>query len=174
MSIGELFQPWVAAVITSASVMLAALSYRRSVLDKERDQASKVSAWSSAPDEPKDKYYRTDGAGNVYIVAPLPVVLYIANRSEGPVYDVDLRIRSGGPWKLAELPPGVTATVTVPVEFHDRVQAAGSIPSRTSIPYELDKPVLAFTDALGRRWRRTEDRQLRAVELEQRVVKWRP
>jgi hypothetical protein len=163
---------WVAAVVASTSGMLAALSYRRSVLDKERDQASKISAWSSAPEETDERYYRKDEAGNVYVVAPLPVVVYVANRSENPVYDIDLdlKLKYLKPWKLAELPPGATATVTIPIEFRDRVPKGASVPSHTFIKYKLAIPVLTFTDALGRRWQRTEDRRLRAVELKERAI----
>ena len=36
---------WVGTVVTSGAFTVAALSYRRSVLDKERAQASSVAAW---------------------------------------------------------------------------------------------------------------------------------
>jgi len=36
---------WIGTVVTSTSASIAALSYRRSVLDKEREQATKVAAW---------------------------------------------------------------------------------------------------------------------------------
>jgi hypothetical protein len=165
---------WIAAIITSGSFVVAAVTYRRSVLNEERDQASKVSAWASAPEEPNEKKYRESEAGDVYIVASLPVTLHVANRSDGPIYDIDLRILERESWRIDELPPGAAQKVAVPVEFRDRVQKAGEVPHRTSIAYELAKPELAFTDALGRRWQRTEDRQLRAVRLKHREIKWKP
>ena len=35
---------WTGMLLTSGSLTVAALAYRRSVLDKERDQASKIAA----------------------------------------------------------------------------------------------------------------------------------
>ncbi|SDM01278.1 hypothetical protein SAMN05660642_01328 [Geodermatophilus siccatus] len=36
---------WIGTIVTSSSFTVAALSYRRSVLDKERAQASSIAAW---------------------------------------------------------------------------------------------------------------------------------
>src|SRR4051812_18140980 len=36
---------WIGTVVTSSSFTIAALSYRRSVLDRERDQARNIAAW---------------------------------------------------------------------------------------------------------------------------------
>jgi hypothetical protein len=36
---------WIGTIVTSSSFAVAALSFRRSVLDKERAQASNVAAW---------------------------------------------------------------------------------------------------------------------------------
>lgn len=38
---------WISSIFTSASVLIAAIAYRTSVSDKEREQASKVTVWSS-------------------------------------------------------------------------------------------------------------------------------
>src|SRR4051812_48750461 len=79
-------------LFTSAFVALAVISYLRSVLNRERDQASRVSAWLSAPDEAGPVTYRKDGVGGLLIVAPLPVVGHVSSRSEDPVFDIDLRV----------------------------------------------------------------------------------
>jgi hypothetical protein len=162
---------WVGTVFTSTSVLLAALSYRRSILDRERDQASKVSAWLSAPEHTDANFLRKDAQGRSYIVAPLPVVAHVANRSDHPIFDVDLKVKHRA-WTLDELPPGRTATVSIPVEFRDHVPEGASLPTRSTIVYELDRPLLTFTDALGRRWRRSEDRRLERVRSEARTMTW--
>ena len=42
---------WLAAIVTGLSFAVAAVVYRNSVVDKEKDQAARVSAWLSEGDE---------------------------------------------------------------------------------------------------------------------------
>src|SRR4051812_8868584 len=114
---------WVGTLFTSASVTLAAISYLRSVLDRERDQAASVSAWLSAPEQTGPVTYRKGKDGKLRIVAPLPVVGHVANRSDNPVFDIDLKVQNHT-WTLHELPSGCTAEVSIPVEFSDYVPDA--------------------------------------------------
>ena len=69
---------WVGTLFTS-TVTVAAISYVRSVLDRERDQASKVSAWLSAPEQTGPVTFSKGADGKLLVVAPLPVVGHVAN-----------------------------------------------------------------------------------------------
>src|SRR3954447_4179578 len=70
---------WVGAVLTSTSLLVAALTYRRSVDDKERDQASNVAAWVARRVE--------NGTQRK--------VLRVSNGSDAPVYEIIARVPEG-------------------------------------------------------------------------------
>lgn len=76
---------WVGIAFMSTSVMLAALSYQRSVRDKERDQASRISAWLSVEKAPEAKF----GAEGEVVLA-LSAVIRVSNRSESPAFEIQL------------------------------------------------------------------------------------
>ena len=65
---------WFAAIIASASFAVAANAYRRSVVEREAEQASKVSAWVAI---------ERDASSNVSLA-----VLRIANSSEASIYEL--------------------------------------------------------------------------------------
>jgi hypothetical protein len=69
---------WVGTIVTRSSFLIAALSYRRSVRDKEGEQASRVAAWHQMSGE--------QGLSRR--------VLHISNGSDGPIYDVVARVES--------------------------------------------------------------------------------
>jgi hypothetical protein len=63
---------WIGTITTSVSVLIAALAYRKSILDKERGQASKVAAWVALFGEP-GKEHR---------------IVRLSNSSDAPVYEL--------------------------------------------------------------------------------------
>jgi hypothetical protein len=172
---------WVAAVVTSSSAMVAVFSYRRSLRDAERKQASQVSAWiplseqeavvqgGISASEPK----LTTDRPVERITVPISrkwLEAKIANRSDAPIYNVELALCEGKS-KLetvhaSEIPPETVGTA----RFHHLVVRTRTVSlavgsksvssSVTDFPLTL---LLSFDDALGRRWRRSPDSRLRRV-----------
>lgn len=154
---------WIGTVTASVSAVLAAVSYRRSVQDQQRGQASRVAAWISDVGDPRLQMVRD---GEVAVVASVHV--RVANRSDAPIYNVALHL----PWHptrltLSELPAGAVARARV-LAGEDRPQwrvAPGQTLDVQPPPqmFEVGEPDLVFTDALGRSWQRTADHRLLKV-----------
>src|SRR5262249_12257 len=117
-------------------------------------------------------------------------IIYIANRSDGPIYDVvvthpalvGVAVELDAPHLSAsEIPPGTTGTAQA--RFTDRKrkvrvtrrpgagEGAGEYEVHSTLPgwvrvgaaaVMLGQAAVIFTDALGRRWERTPDRRLRS------------
>jgi hypothetical protein len=146
---------WVGTVVTSTSVSIAAISYRRSVHDKERGQASLVGAWVGI-EEKADKQER---------------VIRISNASDAPVYEVTVDGPGMKQEYLSELPPKTTTTLnTRPPSSKSSQVASATIKLwmfETSAIRETisddPPPNLEFRDGSGRLWRRASDGRLKLI-----------
>jgi hypothetical protein len=154
------FPDWgsVPAWISTGSFFIAAVAYYRSVLDKQREQASKVSAWVGIISE-NDKRKR---------------VLRIINTSDVAVYDLFVKPEGSDPVFVPELPAKESKTLGIggpppPVEersaqakvsFLGIAVEAKVVSSQVSVE---SLPVLEFCDAAGRWWRRSSHRRIRRI-----------
>jgi hypothetical protein len=138
---------WVATIVTSTSVAVATGSYRRNPYDKEREQASKISCWVTG--ELSSRLVRGPGEGTtVSWVMPVRV----ANRSDAPVYDLELGFTNHpGSVQAVELPAGTTGFALVPInEANFIVSPGGTLTLAQTM--SIGMPIVTFSDALGRRW----------------------
>jgi hypothetical protein len=160
------FPEWgnIPAWVSTGSFFIAAMAYRRSVMDKERDQASKVSAWvGSLTDNGRSKR-----------------VLRVANTSDAAVYDLFIKPEGSDSILLPELP----AKDSRSFDLRGDPPAAKERSSRTrlritGVPIVVRSissealleapPVIEFCDAAGRWWRRSSRRQVRRIR--RRTVK---
>jgi hypothetical protein len=146
---------WSSSVLTSASVLVAAVAYRRSVRDKERDQASKVFAWVSLNESTGERALR------------------LVNDSDSPVYSVSVLPFAGVEQQLPELRGRETSIFEL--EGYDKKRlirglgvAAGLI-SLVDVVFAVrthrrePHPELRFRDAAGRWWRRDGQGLLRSA-----------
>lgn len=165
---------WVATLAGSVSAVVAADSYRRSVRDKEREQASRVSSWISQVGS-----FRQEGLRATPYTPPkiLLVTVRVANRSDAPIYDVHVTL-SWHPTVLtiAEIPAGEVAVAMVEMDLSEhpgRLERLGV--EWFDITFDwiatLDEPEVRFTDALGRRWSRGSDHRLHASRASGSEVK---
>jgi hypothetical protein len=135
---------WIGSVITSVSVLVAAISYRRSVIDKERNQASKVGAWFVKTDESRRAACITNAS-----VAPI----YEIELLEPPMPNVQSPILPAGGAAIIELleesdkDPGGPQVVRI----IDRAEEG--ILTREIWESE-QQPTIQFRDAVGRWWKR--------------------
>jgi len=155
---------WVGTIVTSTSVAIAALSYRRSVADKEREQARHVASWVGLVEE--------DGK--------LRRILRITNGSEAPVYELTAWSPDSVEIRLTELPPKATTTADLGL-VNDRrpsrdpqasivsarirfwfMEVEGTAVSETMS--QEPAPELEFRDAVGRWWHRSADGRLKPIK----------
>ncbi len=78
---------WVGAILTSVSLLIAALAYRRSVKDKEREQASKMAAWIGVVEDAHERKR----------------VVRIRNNSDAPIFDIVARPHGTEPLRVGHL-----------------------------------------------------------------------
>jgi hypothetical protein len=127
---------WTGSVLTGSSLLIAANTYRLSVRDRVRQQASKIAAWVSTTSE--------DGRARAHLT--------FANNSDMPVYLVDVQLRTSGP-----RPEGIYGAL--PSEKHAEsadVVPPGGLPAR-ELEYEsADVIEVEFTDASGLVWVRDD------------------
>jgi hypothetical protein len=157
---------WIGALLTGTSLLIAAISYRRSVLDKERDQASKVAAWIALVDE--------DGQQKR--------VLRISNGSDASVYDLTCKPANERQISLQELPAKAVTTVNLrgagPSPKMTK-QSGGGVkflgismePTITSEVFSQEpSPEIEFCDALGRWWRRLPGGEVERIKSRARTT----
>jgi len=151
---------WLGSVVTSTSVSIAALSYRRSVRDKEREQAGKVGAWVGLT---------LDGA-------EWTRTLRVTNASAGSIFEVRVQPNGSGEVFWEEIPAGtiftkamidgqettVTRTTTTVGFF------GASLTTEIEVAREVS-PLIEFRDSLGRWWARTPTGHLKAVRKSRTV-----
>jgi hypothetical protein len=151
---------WIGTIVTSVSVTVAALTYRRSVLDKERAQASSVAAWWAR---------RTGGDRR------LDSVLLVSNGSDASVYEVAVQVWSfPAPFWLDQVPAKATSTVELTFadaykELQGVVYSLGGLFMHMGLFSASEAPPeLEFRDAVGRLWKR--DKRGRLKPLQQRTI----
>lgn len=158
------FPDWgnVPAWISTGSFFIAAIAYQKSVLDKQREQATKVSAWTGTMTK--------DGKRKR--------ILRITNTSDAAVYDVFIKPDRSDPILLLELPSKDSRTLDLPgdptpaqertikykvdsalVDHFVRVETRSVL---SSVPPE-PLPVLEFCDAACRWWRRSSQRKVQRI-----------
>ncbi|WP_155127297.1 hypothetical protein [[Actinomadura] parvosata] len=144
--------------MTGTSAAVAAMVYRRSTLDKEQEQASRVAAWATPDIEPDYQ------------------VVHIANRSDASIFDLAVAIAPQKALTLAELPAmqtaeshvrGLTAprakAHTIGMDF--LVHLSGEVHWVTEV---VNLPEITFRDALGRRWMRNTNGRLKRIHIRDR------
>ncbi|HEY3469978.1 MAG TPA: hypothetical protein VGL47_32940 [Amycolatopsis sp.] len=135
---------WTGTVLTSGSLATAALAYRRSVRDKEREQAGKIAVWTS-PGEGGERQ------------------LLIASHSDLAVYSLTVKPFEAEIISVTRLEPGQTQEHALP--GYDRTILGRKHAFRIGSGYvdatlALDRiaeeplPEMTFRDAVGRWWRR--------------------
>ena len=160
---------WIGSVLTGGSVFIAALAYRRSVLDRERRQASQIGAWLAFSDE----------SGNGHPVAR------VNNSSDAPVYEVTVRFAGLADLTVPELIAGSIVTLELPDsarKFIHTESRSGSVglklllfeveSSRVEekIVLEEGSAEIQFRDAVGRWWKRDDTGRLSRINGSKRIV----
>jgi hypothetical protein len=152
---------WFGATITSGSLMVAATSYRRSVRDKEREQAAKIAAWVSA--------VKVDGTEHG--------IISVRNSSDGPVFVLRVSIVGIPVVDVPELPQNETIAKELelwPILSPQPQTASligirvpiGPVPFELAVDFTLERtPIttgtlvhvvesMQFRDSVGRVWLR--------------------
>lgn len=126
---------WVGSLLTGSSLLIAAFAYRRSVRDKESDQASQAVAWVSlAP---------SDGSTGVD-EKTLKTDVFVRNSSKLPIRHVTVWISFPDGHALGR-------------EHWDTI-LPGTTVRRPNNEYDWDdQPALQFFDSAGRWWHRDEN-----------------
>ncbi len=157
---------WVGSILTGTSLLIAAFSYRRSVMDKERDQASKVAAWIALVNE--------DGHRKR--------VLRISNGSDASIYELTCRPHNDREIFLEELPAKATTAVGLrgvgPQPKITKQAIAGikfwfvsvETTTTTEVFSQEPSPEIEFCDALGRWWRRSPRGEVRRIRSRVRTT----
>jgi hypothetical protein len=159
---------WFGSVVTGGSVFLAALAYRRSVSDKERDQASQIGAWVALTTEAEQKRR----------------VVRVNNASKGPIYEVIVRFPASSDLEIPELIAGGLVTLELPDNYPQvtRTQTR-SVSTGVSLPFVSieasraeetvlgeESPEIQFRDAVGRWWRRDSTGRLSKISGPTRIT----
>src|SRR6266508_2079000 len=154
---------WAGSILTSSSLLIAALSYRRSVLDKERDQASKVAAWVVLADSSESQKR----------------MLRVSNSRDASIYEITVRLRETPEVFLEELPAKTTTTIELPAaRSSSKIETSGiavrllfiEASVTTETLSQESPPELEFCDALGRWWKRIPRGQLKRIQSRRRTT----
>ena len=103
---------WLAAIVAGLSFAVAAVVYRNSVVDKEKDQAARVSAWLSEGDEGHVLNVRNASGGVIYDVVAL---------NYSPREELDFRTIPPETTVTRGLPAPPSGRTVVPIRFRDGV-----------------------------------------------------
>jgi hypothetical protein len=146
---------WVGTIVTSSSFAVAALSYRRSVFDKERAQASTVAALVT-------RRMREDGTQRQ--------VLLVSNGSDAPVYEVAVHVLGiPEPYWLEQVPAKETSERELLPKGARLTFSVDGVPIGDDLGAVLGAlPQLEFRDAAGRWW--TKDSDGRLMRLRPKVA----
>ncbi|TQN43860.1 hypothetical protein FHU33_3328 [Blastococcus colisei] len=150
---------WIGTIVTSSFFTVAALSYRRSVLDRERAQASTVAAWIARRSGEDRTQHRATGTTDR--------VLLVHNGSDSPVSEVNVRVPGTAlPYRLDQVPAKATSERELPRERAGMLIkfATGNV----ATGYEVSGgplPEVEFRDAAGRLWKRDKDGRLIPLRL---------
>lgn len=164
----ESVRMWVGTVVVAVSAIVAVASYRRSLYDRKREQASRVAAWFGRP--PEVALETVDATDRAYR-ADVPVRLYVANRSDGAIYSVSVvyslpddfaaGAARSAQLSILEIPAGKVAQADVVIPFSRDLSPGSELDDERKPWITLAPVAVAFTDALGQRWRRVGSRPVR-------------
>ncbi|WP_162564435.1 MULTISPECIES: hypothetical protein [Microbacterium] len=162
---------WIGTIFTCVSVAVALATFLRANYDRERRQAALVGSWVTSTGESWSEH--PAGSGNY--IGWVEIRIVVANRSDAPVYDLEISWRKPEEWfeplpedqryervNHAELAPGATGYRTLTLQLNKETD-----PSTTTVRLgeplikKLAPPEMWFTDAVGRRWVRTRERRIR-------------
>lgn len=151
---------WIGSLVTSAAAAVAALAYRRSILDQEGVQASSIAAWVGLR--------RGDNGVQHHL-------LLVRNGSDFPVYEVSVQLpRLPEPLWLEQVPAKTIAEQDLPSEdsaLGEPMVPFVNLPVRRFLRQEFVSgplPEVEFRDSTGRLWRRDKDGRL--TRLRERTV----
>lgn len=171
---------WLAAILTSLSFLVAAFTYRRSVLDKEREQAGKVAIWIASDGMLHLRNVSESAIYGVIVFYPKTVTGSDAERSRlrqrvDPRYrsienvaNVILSVQRSGSTGEARVPawmvdiwPDLARMSQLVVRSWSSVGPA----EEREVPLAVDLgksplPWLRFSDASGREWMRNHRGEL--------------
>lgn len=151
---------WAGSILTSCSITVAALAYRRNILDKEAEQAKDVYAvvdWRDPghPDRGRKLRIRNGSESVVYSVQARPFgsdsVTTISELSAKSTY-------------YLELPPLAADTLNKRFELTVPVAPVTLETSLVMVRSEEPFPLLLFRDAAGYWWSRDERARLRRTK----------
>jgi hypothetical protein len=150
---------WIGSLVTSAAVVVAALTYRRSILDKEGAQAANVATWVGLRRGDDGVQHR---------------LLLVRNGSDAPVYEVSVQLPSlPEPVWLEQVPATTLAEQDLPSAdswINAKIPFV-NVPVHRHLRQDFvpgPQPELEFRDSAGRLWRRDRDGVL--TRLRQRTV----
>jgi hypothetical protein len=163
---------WLGLVIGATTAIVAVVNYRRSLADKQREQASRVTSWISVERISVERTSDPDGTVGLdqYSIRADPV-LHLVNRSDAPIYHLHVRWKKPedlskpfdknapssiwGGLEAPELPAGLEGRAYLKQwVFHKELRPGAEVDESQDATVESSYPVLTFTDALGRRWKR--------------------
>jgi hypothetical protein len=126
----------IGVALTSLSIFIAALAYRRSISDREREQASRVNAWVEVKNGEKEGYQ-----------------VVIRNDSDLPIRNLLVT------WNDHVDPEEPSQS------WHLMVQPKSEVRDKQKEYLALDTPIsCAFLDAAGRYWLRGKDGSLSRIK----------
>ncbi|WP_433620935.1 hypothetical protein [Nocardia sp. CA-120079] len=143
---------WTSSLLTSGSLLVAATAYRRSVLDKEREHATKLGVWVGPENAER--------------------VLFIENLGDAAVYEVSAKPFQSGTLEIGNVPAGSATKKILPAV---EPQPTRTVMAQAGVgPVDLvltrdsrgrePLPELSFRDAAGRWWRRDGRGNLRPAK----------
>ncbi|MEU7839975.1 hypothetical protein AB0B39_03290 [Micromonospora sp. NPDC049114] len=144
----------VGSILTAASLLIAALTYRHGRKEARRSQALAVAAWVEPAEEPVEA-----------------LRLVVKNGSELPVYEVVIHCHG--------VINSVAYDVIPPESERVYVKPLGEIQIRRLLEgfglvgnYRPPQPSVRFRDTSGRRWSRLEDGTLKRCSWEAHMNDW--
>jgi hypothetical protein len=144
---------WIGGVGGAVGVLVAAMTLVRGLLDRRREQASRIWVWS---DHFSYSYAANDDEAN-------EAQIRVHNESDGPVFECGVNLLSWG-WKEKRERIAGRLFATIPPHTPSEVTPIGPLTAppagRTGILPPLE---LHFTDGSGRDWIRRPDARLRRV-----------
>ena len=152
---------WLSTVVTSGLAIVALVTYRKAVHDKESEQASQIAAWTTESFDP-------DGSPSR--------VLFLANYSAAPVFELTAKPYDIPGFYYGILTAGETEDHALPAIPEERAPDAkrlavkfnylGIVRTNVSIEFPQGEPLpeLEFRDRAGQWWMRDGRGRLRKTQ----------